>query len=310
VITQSARAQRLAASPLTLAWRRHRLLALLLLPVLFSFAWKGYILALELANSLQFYNLARPWVSGFAGLANYQRMLGDELFWLSLQNTVVWTVGCVIPQLLLGMALALLLNQEMAFRGIYRAFALSPWAVSGAVGALMWSWMFNGPFGLFNDIFNQFGLLIGRPAWLASPDTAMMAVIVANVWRGIPFFAVTILAGLQAIPEELHEAAEIDGAGDLQRFWHITLPLLKGVITVTVLLRTVWTVSWVETILVMTGGGPANATMTLPLYVFNQFFRFSDVGYASAMAVVLFALLALFAVVYLRLLRLDELQAR
>jgi multiple sugar transport system permease protein len=127
---------------------------------------------------------------------------------------------------------------------------------------------------------------------------------------GIPFFAVTILAGLQAIPEELHEAAEIDGAGDLQRFWHITLPLLKGVITVTVLLRTVWTVSWVETILVMTGGGPANATMTLPLYVFNQFFRFSDVGYASAMAVVLFGLLALFAVVYLRLLRLDELQAR
>jgi multiple sugar transport system permease protein len=292
------------------AWRRHRLLTGLLVPVFFAVAWKAYVLGVELVDSFQYYNLARPWQTGFAGLANYHRLVGDDLFWLSLHNTLVWTVWCVLPQLVLGMALALLLNQEIELRGMYRAFALSPWAVSGTVGALMWAWMFNGPFGVFNDVLNAVGLVVGKPAWLASPDTAMGAVILANIWRGIPFFAVTILAGLQAIPDEIYEAAEIDGAGDVQRFFFVTLPLLKGVITVTVLLRTIWTVSWVETILVMTGGGPANSTLTLPLYVFNTFFRFSDVGYASAMAVVLFLLLALFTIAYLRLLRLEEATGR
>lgn len=308
--TVTAEQARLVGVAWARVWRRHGLLIALLVPVLLSFAWKGYVLGLELVYSFQHYNLARPWVSGFAGLANYSRMLDDELFWVALQNTLVWTVGCVVPQFVLGMVLALLLNEEFAFRGIYRALALSPWAVSGLVGALMWSWMLNGPFGVFNDLLIRLGLTSERIAWLALPETAMIGVILANVWRGIPFFTVTILAGLQAIPEELYEAAEIDGADGWRSFLHVTLPLLKGVITVTVLLRTIWTVSWVETIFAMTGGGPANATLTLPVYVFNQFFRYSDVGYASAMAVLMFMLLLAFTFVYLRLLRLDEYQAR
>jgi multiple sugar transport system permease protein len=283
---------------------------LLLLPIFLSFAWLFYVLALELGNSLQYYNLAKPWIKGFAGLDNYRRILSDSLFWLTLRNTLVWTIGNVIPQFVLGMALALLLNEELTFRGLYRALALSPWAVSATVGAMMWAWMLNGPFGVLNDILFRLGFGASRIAWLSQPDTAMMAVIIANVWRGIPFFAVSILAGLQGIPHEIMEAAEIDGADGPRRFLHVTLPMLRGVITITVLLRTVWSFNWVETIFAMTGGGPGNATLTIPVYIFNQFFRFSDVGYASAMAVVLFGLLALFAVVYLRLVRLDELQAR
>ncbi|MBI2941900.1 MAG: sugar ABC transporter permease [Chloroflexi bacterium] len=307
IVTRSAGRARLWATVRSL---RPRLLTFLLVPVLLNFTWMFYILGLEVVNSLQHYNLAKPWVSGFAGLENYRRLFDDELFWLSLNNTVVWTIGNVIPQLVLGMALAFLLNEEFAFRGLYRSLALSPWAVSATVGAMMWAWMLHGPFGVFNDLLIRAGLGSARIAWLSSPDTAMYGVIIANVWRGVPFFTVTILAGLQAMSDDIYEAAAIDGADGWRTFWYITLPLLKGVIAVTVLLRTVWTFNWVETIFAMTGGGPGNATLTMALLVFNQFFRFSDVGYASAMAVLLFALLMVFTLIYLRLFRLDQGEVR
>lgn len=289
---------------------RPSLLTVLLIPILLSFSWLLYIIGLEFYNSLQNYNLAKPWLTGFAGLGNYTRIFSDELFWLALQNTVTWTVGSVVPQLILGMLLALLLNEQFPLRGIFRAMALSPWAVSAVVGAMIWAWMMNGPFGVFNDVAFRMGWLTTRIAWLSSPDTAMVGVIVANVWRGIPFFAVSILSGLQSISPDIYEAAEIDGADSWQRFRFVTLPLLKGVITITVLLRVVWTFNWVETIFAMTGGGPGNATLTLPIYIFNQFFRFSDIGYSSALSVLLFAILLIFALIYLRLTNLDESEAR
>jgi multiple sugar transport system permease protein len=289
---------------------RPNLLTVLLIPILISFSWLLYIIGLEFYNSLQNYNIAKPWITGFAGLANYARIFSDEFFWVALQNTVTWTVGSVVPQLVLGMILALLLNEQFPLRGLYRAVALSPWAVSAVVGAMIWAWMLNGPFGIFNDVAFRMGWLTTRVAWLSSPDTAMVGVIIANVWRGIPFFAVSILSGLQAISPDIYEGAEIDGAGSWQRFRFITLPLLKGIITITVLLRVVWTFNWVETIFAMTGGGPGNATLTLPIYIFNQFFRFSDIGYSSALAVLLFGILLVFAVIYLRLTKLDESEVR
>jgi multiple sugar transport system permease protein len=177
-------------------------------------------------------------------------------------------------------------------------------------GAMMWAWMLNGPFGVINGVLMDFGLIERRIAWLSDPDWAMGGVILANVWRGVPFFAIAFLAAMQAIPEEIYEAAEIDGVNAWQRFAYVTLPMLRGVIAVTVLLRTVWTFNWVETIFAMTNGGPAHATTTLPMYVFEQFFRFSDVGYASALAIMLFGSLLLFAAAYIRLSRMSEAAGR
>jgi multiple sugar transport system permease protein len=292
---------------------RHRgrlFIAALLAPLAIVFGWKFGVVALQAWQSLWRINFAKPWVEGFAGLENYAQAFDDPVVAQAAFNSLVWTIGSVVPQAVLGMALALLLNRSFPLRDLARTLALSPWAVSAVAGAMMWAWMLNGPFGVINGVLMDFGLIERRIAWLSDPDWAMGGVILANVWRGVPFFAIAFLAAMQAIPEEIYEAAEIDGVNAWQRFAYVTLPMLRGVIAVTVLLRTVWTFNWVETIFAMTNGGPAHATTTLPMYVFEQFFRFSDVGYASALAIMLFGSLLLFAAAYIRLSRMSEAAGR
>ncbi|MCB1439344.1 MAG: sugar ABC transporter permease [Nitratireductor sp.] len=246
------------------------------------------------------YVLFRPKNFDFIGLDNFIAALSDEVFWISLRHTVVWIALTVPAQLLLGLATALLLNQEFPWRGLARALVIIPWALPSVVIALMWVWIYDSNFGVLNDFLLRLRIISTSIPWLADPDTALYAIVLTLTWQGFPFFAVMILAGLQAIPQSYYEAAEIDGASTLRQFWHITLPGIFGVMMTAVLLRVIWVANSIDVIFVMTGGGPGYATYTLPLYSFLKARTGLNYGYGSALAVIFTILLLGFVVLYLR----------
>ena len=250
--------------------------------------------------SLQDYLLYEPDAATFVGLRNFQAILRDEVFWISLWHSAIWIVGVVGLQFLLGLVTALLLNQSFWWRGAARALVVVPWALPSVIIGLMWSWMYDFHLGVVNHLFMQIGLIDAPVAWLARPDTALYSIIVALIWQGFPFFTVMILAGLQTIPAELFEAAEIDGASRLQRLRHVIIPSLAGIIATSLLLRTIWVANSLDVILVMTSGGPGYATHTLPLYAFLKAYSAMEFGYAAALAITLTFLLLLVVFAYVR----------
>ena len=253
-----------------------------------------------LVTSLQHNILWKPRELRFIGLDNYVAVAQDPVAWSSLGRTLLW-IGITVPfQLLLGLAAALLLNQRFWWRGLARSLILIPWALPSVVIALMWSWMYQPQVGLFNDLLLRVGLVGEAVPWLAQPGTALYAIILALVWQGFPFFAIMVLAGLQAIPAALYEAAAIDGATPWQLFWEVTLPGLKGVLVTAVMLRLIWVANSIDVILVMTGGGPGYATHTLPLYAFKRTYGSMDFGYGSALAVTFSLMLLGLIALYLR----------
>ncbi len=255
--------------------------------------------------SFQHYDISAPFYNKFAGLENFVKIFTDDkLFFPSLWNSLKWVVSQVGLQLIFGLAFAVLLNQTFRLRGFVRAIAFIPWAISGVLASVMWSLMYNEHMGVFNDILMKLGIISEPQAFLASTSSAFIAVVIAELWRGIPFFAITLLASLQSIPEELYEASDIDGASKWESFIHITLPHLKNTIILTTLLRTVWEFNNVDLIFNLTGGGPANSTTTLTMYIANLAVNGSDFGYGSALTVISFMLLFVFAMVYLKITRL------
>jgi len=259
-----------------------------------------YPMAQAIVTSLYQSILWKPRDVRFIGLGNYRALLEDPVFWSSLGRTAIW-IGITVPlQLLLGLVTALLLNQEFRWRGLARSLILIPWALPSVVIGLMWAWIYNPQVGLLNDLLLRLGLLQAAVPWLANPDTSLYAIIAALVWQGFPFFAIMILAGLQTIPASLYEAAEIDGAGGWDQFWHVTMPGLRGVLVTALMLRIIWVANSVDVIYVMTGGGPGYATHTLPLYAFKRTYSSMDFGYGSALAVTFSVLLLGAIVVYLR----------
>ena len=250
--------------------------ALVLIPVLDTI-W------LSLHNVILYRPRSRP----FIGLDNYIRALGDPVFWESLGHSLVWVLTAVSLQFTLGFTTALLLNRSFAWRAVARALIVVPWALPSVIIGLIWTWMLDFNLGVLNEIGVRLGLLSASVPWLAQPSTAMAGVILAVMWQGFPFFAVTLLAGLQAIPVELYEAASIDGAGRFRQFWHITLPGLAGVIATALLLRMIWVANSLDLILVMTGGGPGTATQTLPLHAFLTAWAGGNYGQGAALSVML-----------------------
>jgi multiple sugar transport system permease protein len=250
--------------------------------------------------SLHDYVLFRPKTVPFIGLGNFARLLRDEVFWISLVNSA-WWIGLVVSlQFALGLVTALLLNQSFWWRGLARGLIIIPWALPSVIIGLTWTWMYDFNVGVLNDILLRIGFVERPVAWLAQPGTAFYAIVLALVWQGFPFFAVTILAGLQTIPDELLEAAEIDGATRFQRLRSVILPSIAGVIGTALLLRTIWVANSLDVILVMTGGGPGLATHTLPLYAFLKAYSGMEFGYGSALALVLTLLLLAVVFVYVR----------
>jgi len=257
------------------------------------------------AAHMSLYNhvLIKPQEYRYVGLANYARLLHDGVFWLSLWNSVLWVFGSVSLQFLGGFAAALVLHQSFRGRAVIRTITLLPWIIPGIVVALIWEFIYQPNYGLLNDLLGRMGLMTERVAWLSSPALAMPAVIATNVWRGVPFFAIMLLAGLQAIPTDLYEAARVDGATVVQRFRHITIPMLRPIIVVATATRIVWTFNYADLIFVMTGGGPANATQITSTYTLLQAYSNLDFGYAATLSVALLLIMLAFTMFYLRITR-------
>jgi len=234
----------------------------------------------------------------FVGLANYIELFTrDQAFAEVFFNTVLYAVASVAFKLVLGFVAALVLNEKIVVRNLFRGWMLIPWIIPTLVVGLMWRWMFDQTGGVLNFLLMKLGLVTMPPAWLADKVLARAAVIVANTWRGFPFFAITILSGLQSIPAELYEAAEMDGASVLQRMRHITIPGVRSVLLVVIILSTIWTFNDFELLWVMTEGGPSYSTHIFVTYAYQLGLMGSGgsrLGYATAVSIVATPLITLF----------------
>jgi len=236
----------------------------------------------------------------FVGLKNYVELTGDPVFRKVIWNSAVFTVGSVTVKLMIGLLMALSLHQALFARRLVRGLLLLPWVVPTVITALAWHWMFDALRGFINVSLETLGLISEPIAWLGQPATAMMAVVVVNIWRGFPFFGVSLLAGLQAIPADLYEAAAVDGASATQRFRHVTLPGLRPVIFVTTLISTIFTLNDFNIVYVMTRGGPGIATHILATYTYEVGFQALRWGRAVAVSMYLMPLVVVMIVVLAR----------
>lgn len=249
------------------------------------FGLLAYPIFTALSITLQNKTVGMP--GQFIGLGNYRELLFDDpVFWRVVRNGFLFTFGSVALKLVLGMIMALVLNQPIFARGFFRGILLMPWVAPTVVTALSWRWMLDLT-GVFNYLLRSAGLMGTPIAWLAQYNTAMAALIMVNTWRGFPFFGVTLLAGMQSIPAELYEAAEIDGASAWQRFWYITLPSLRTILLVVAILSIIWTFNDFSTVWLLTGGGPGNATDVFATYTYKLGFRASRLGYGQTVSVIL-----------------------
>lgn len=270
--------------------------------IVFLLLFMAYPILNVFYYSLQNYATNKPYLRGFVGLDNMMKILtGDKVFRASLLVSVKWVVVQVGLQLVFGLMIALVLNQRFKGRGILRAIVFAPWAVSGVLTSMMWSLMYNENMGVVNDLLMKTGIIKKGIAWISGYGTSFAALTVAELWRGIPFFAIMLLAGLQSIPDEEYEACSVDGGTRWSKFLYITLPHLKETIVLSTLLRAVWEFNNVDVIYNLTGGGPVNRTMTLTMYITQTAIRDSNFGYGSAIAVISFIILAVFAAAYIKL---------
>jgi multiple sugar transport system permease protein len=275
--------------------------AMLLLLLVF-----GYPIIRAFWLSLFTENLGTQLQPVFSGLDNYGRMAGDGRFWQSFLVTTIFTSASVILELLFGLIIALVLNQQFFGRGVVRTTAILPWALPTALIGLAWAWIFNDQYGVANDILLRLGLIKTGINWLGDPTLAMVAAIVADVWKTTPFISILLLAGLQSISADLYEAHSIDGATPWQSFRQITLPLLIPQILIAILFRFAQAFGIFDLIAVMTGGGPGGATEVVSLYIYSTIMRYLDFGYGAALVVVTFLLLVFVVLIANLLLRISR----
>ncbi len=283
---------------------RHALPYLLILPsLLFLAAIEFYPLGVGLSEALQYHNRVQPWATRFVGLDNFVHALQNHDVRQALRTSLVMVVGVVGLSYLLGLIAGLLLNQKLRGRGIYRALLLVPWIAPPIVAYISWQWMLNDQLGTINRYLIRLGLVdpFDPIIWLADPVLAMLSVIVVGTWFRFPFMMITVLAALAAIPDELHEAAALDGANGVQRFRDVTLPLIMPVSIIAILLQAIWTFNDFALTFVLTGGGPANATTPLILMAYREAFQRFNIGYGTSLAVISMVLMLAIGTIYLRL---------
>ena len=253
--------------------------------------------------AFQYYTLYDLSKIKFCGFDNFLAIIKDTdfPFLQILLNTLLWIFISLILQFILGFALALLLQKPFPLRGLYSGLVFYSWTLSGFAIGLVWAWIFNGQFGLANDVLLKIGLINAPIGFLSNPKIAIFSVVAANVWYGVPFFAIMLLAALQSIPKELYESAELDGAGPLVRMFGITIPYILPTIVSTTLLRTMWIMNFPDIIYAMTGGGPANSTNILATQMINKIQKSYNYGHGSAVGVMIIFILLLYAIVYLKI---------
>ena len=250
----------------------------------------------------------KPEKAGVGGITwvHYANLLKDPYFGAIFWNTAVFVTLSVAAHLLLGLAAALVLNGKLPAKPVFRLIALLPWVVPDVVAGIIWKWMFDPVYGAVNDILMRMGLINDPVEWLSNPRLAMFSLILVNLWRGFPFVMMNLLAGLQAIPQKLYEAAAIDGASKVQQFFCVTLPGLKKMIVVALALDIVWEVRRFGLVQAMTQGGPGVLTEVLSTYTYKQYFQFFHFEYASAISVVMTAVLLLVSLPYIWMIAQEE----
>ncbi|WP_091187628.1 carbohydrate ABC transporter permease [Paenibacillus catalpae] len=235
----------------------------------------------------------------FVGFKNFEDVLKDPKFIGALVNSLYWVFFSLFFQFLLGLALALLLNKAFRGRGVLQGLLFYPWALSGFLIGLIWKWMFNSQIGVVNDLLMKAGIIDERIGFLSDPNWSMFSVIVANVWYGIAFFAIMLLAALQSVPSDLYEAAEMDGANKFTRFSNVTLPYIMPTVITTTLLRVIWIFNDPTIIYGLTNGGPAGSTHILSSFMLDKIINGGDYGSASAVGVIMIVILLLYTIFYL-----------
>ncbi len=250
---------------------------------------------------LSLFSIYTPTMEGhWVGLENYSKLLASGEFWRSLYNNFVWTIGTLTLQIIFGVLVALMLHQNMVFRSLARSLVLFPYFLSTVVAVLVWRWLFNDLYGILNHVLMGARIIDMPVDWFGKMPNAMMTLIFIGAWKYFPFVVIAVLARLQSIPEELYEAAKIDGAGWFSRFTDVTLPQLREILVVIVLLRTIWDFKEFDLIYLMTGGGPIISTQTLPPMVYKEAFGLNQMGAASAVAVLMMLVMLIFMTLYLR----------
>ncbi|MEU0331932.1 sugar ABC transporter permease [Streptomyces sp. NPDC006193] len=252
----------------------------------------GILLAFTDAQS------GRTTATRWIGALNFRDLLHDTLFWESFRIGLVWAAGVTVPQFLLALGMALLLHQDLRLRGLARALAIVPWAMPEVVVGIMWRLVYNPDAGVLNETLRDLGLGGGRD-WLSGLATALPAVIVVGVWAGLPQTTVALLAGLQNVPRELHEAAAVDGAGAWRRFRAVTWPALRPVALAVTALNLIWNLNSFALVYVLTSGGPGGRTRLPMLFAYEEAFRYGQFGYAAAMGCVLVAAVSVLLAVFL-----------
>jgi multiple sugar transport system permease protein len=259
-----------------------------------------YPVVTGIGMSFQELRLNRPNRTGFVGFLQYQRLFSDDVFYRALLNTGIWVSVGVASQFALGLATALCLNRPLPGMKLARVLILLPWIMPTVVAGNMWALMLDSRLGVINDVLMRLGVIPTFRAWLADANTAFPSVLAVALWQGFPFFTLLLLAGLQGIPEDLYEAASVDGASRWAQFIHITMPLLTPVIVAVVVLRTIGLVNSPDLMIILTNGGPGRATEVLSSFAFNTAYAQFNFGYAGALSVVMLLMLMIFTVIYVR----------
>lgn len=285
---------------MTRSKRRKLTVMIMLFPALvFLLLLKGYPLLKVIHDSFFKVNLIKP-VSGFAGWSNFEKVISDEHFTQTVINTVVWTVFSVLGEYLMGMTTAILLNRDFKGRAIFRTLIFIPWLVPIIVAGMTWDWMLNTEFGIVNYALKSLHIIDQSIDFLGDSRYAMISIILINIWRTFPYYTISFLSAMQSIPSDLHEAAAIDGAGIIQRFFHITFPQLKSVSLVIVFMHIIWTAINFDFVWILTEGGPNYATQTLPIMIYRYSMKKFDVGAASALSTMMFTVMTVLFVFYYR----------
>ena len=266
----------------------------------------GYPLVNNIYLAFHRYSLIRPNERGFYSLQNFAAVFQDPDLAMIAGNTLVFVVCTVALQFAFGFGLALALRKPFRGRNVYQSVVFLPWAFSGMIVGLIFKWMFNGEFGPVNDILMRMGLIAERISFLGDSTLALMVVILAMVWVGVPFFAIMILAALQSIPAEMYEAADIDGASVSQRFFAVTVPFVKPTLVMTVLLRTIWVFNNADMIYVITQGGPGNGTQTLSSYLYIKSLSSLDFGFTAALGILFMIALVIYATFFIKITHYEE----
>lgn len=242
----------------------------------------------------------------FVGFSNYQQVLSDPLFSTSLMNSIIFTSLCIFFQFIIGFAFALFFNKTFPGRDIFRSLMLIAWMLPMIITGTLFQWLLAGDHGIINSFLVGTGIIDQPIFWLTEQSSALYGTIIANIWVGIPFNMIILMSALQTLPKDLYEAAEIDGASKFRQFINITLPLLKPTILILIMLGIIYTFKVFDLILIMTGGGPGNATTVLPYYAYQLAFRTFNFSLGATVASIMFLILTILAVIYLFMMRKEE----